>query len=181
MLLEKVLAIHRKVLGEAHFRTASDYLNLATSLSMQGKYAEAEEGFRQAVALRHKVLGDDHPATAEAHNNLATDLVAQGKCAEAEEELPQGAGHQSATCWARSTPYTAQIYNSIAMNLNAQGKYAEAEAGFRKALAIYRKVWASSTAARPEAITTWRSTLPLSSRSSRQRQATKRPWPSRKR
>jgi CHAT domain-containing protein/tetratricopeptide (TPR) repeat protein len=138
-LLEKVLAIHRTVLGEEHFRTASDYLNVAASLNMQGKYAEAEDGYRHAVALRQKVLGEDHPATAEALNDLALDLVALGRCAEAEEDLRKALAI-SLSVLGEEYPYTAQIYNSIAMNLNAQGKYAEAEAGYRKALAIYRKV-----------------------------------------
>jgi hypothetical protein len=45
-LLEKVLAIWRKVLGEEHPDTAAGYNNVAYNLNAQGKYKEAEEGYR---------------------------------------------------------------------------------------------------------------------------------------
>ena len=54
------------------------------NLNAQGKYAEAEPLFRQALAIRRKLLGEDHPDTAQSYNNVAGNLNAQGKYAEAE-------------------------------------------------------------------------------------------------
>jgi hypothetical protein len=52
------------VLGEEHPLTATNYNNLALNLGDQGKYREAEEGYRKALAIRRKVLGEEHPLTA---------------------------------------------------------------------------------------------------------------------
>ena len=84
-LLDKVLAIDRKVLGEEHPDTAQSYNNVAYNLNAQGKHREAEEGYRKALAIRRKVLGEEHPDTASSYNNVAANLNAQGKHREAEE------------------------------------------------------------------------------------------------
>jgi hypothetical protein len=42
--------------------------NLATVLSDQGKYEEAEEMHRQALGLRETVLGREHPDTLTSMN-----------------------------------------------------------------------------------------------------------------
>jgi hypothetical protein len=138
-LLDRALAIRRKVLGEEHPDTATSYDNVAFNLNAQGKYVAAEEGHRKALGIYRKVLGEEHPDTAGSYNNLALNLTAQAKYAAAEE------GNRKALEIRRKVlgeehPDTAQSYNNLAGNLNAQGKYAAAEEGFRKALDICRKV-----------------------------------------
>jgi hypothetical protein len=138
-LLEKILAIRRKVLGEDHSNTASSYNNLATNQDAQGKHALAEVGHRKALAIRLEVLGEDHPDTAESYNNLAANQDAQGKHIQAEE------GYRKALAIYRKVlgedhPLTATSYNNLTHSQHAQGKYAPAEVGLRRALAIYRKV-----------------------------------------
>jgi len=59
--------------------------NLATSLSSQGKNAEAEEMQRAVLVLQKRVLEAEHPGTMTTAHNLATSLFDQGKYAEAEE------------------------------------------------------------------------------------------------
>ena len=59
--------------------------NLATVLSDQGKYEQAEEMHRQALELRETVLGKEHPDTLTSMNNLASVLSDQGKYEQAEE------------------------------------------------------------------------------------------------
>ncbi|MHB1426036.1 MAG: tetratricopeptide repeat protein [Gemmataceae bacterium] len=85
LLLEQVLSICRKVLGEEHPHTATSYNNLAGNQNAQGKYREAEEGFGKALAIFRKVLGEEHPDTATSYNNVALNQNAQGKYREAEE------------------------------------------------------------------------------------------------
>jgi hypothetical protein len=57
---------------------------VATSLGMQGRYAEAGPLLRRALAVREQSLGPNHPRTATSYSNLAYNLDAQGRHAEAE-------------------------------------------------------------------------------------------------
>jgi tetratricopeptide (TPR) repeat protein len=70
-LLEKVLLIRRKLLGEEHPLTAQGYNDLGYGQSFQGQYTQAEESFRTALAICRRVLGEDHPDTATCYNNIA--------------------------------------------------------------------------------------------------------------
>ncbi|MHB1423289.1 MAG: tetratricopeptide repeat protein [Gemmataceae bacterium] len=138
-VLQKSLAIRRKLLGEEHPDTASSYNSLALNLNAQGKYWEAEKGFRNALDVREKILGEEHPDTARSHNSLALNLNAQGKYWEAED------GFRKALAIFRKVlgeehPDTAASYNNVAVNLQSQGRYREAEEGHSKGLAIRRKV-----------------------------------------
>src|SRR5262249_58464558 len=74
----------RQLPGREGPTTATACDRLAANLNRQGKYQEAEEGFRKALALRLKVLGEEHPQTAASMDNVASNLAAQGKLAEAE-------------------------------------------------------------------------------------------------
>ena len=62
----------------------SDTDNLALSLWHQGKYAEADPFYRQAIEIDEKALGGDHPTVATLYSNLAALLYTQGKHGEAE-------------------------------------------------------------------------------------------------
>jgi tetratricopeptide (TPR) repeat protein/CHAT domain-containing protein len=138
-LLEKVLAVRRKVLGEEHPDTATSYSWVAANLQAQGRYKEAQEGFQKALDIRRRLLGDEHPDTAKSCNNVAANLNALGRYKEAQE------GYQKALDIYRKVvgedhPNTASCYNNVALNLQAQGRYKEAQEGFQKALSIRRKV-----------------------------------------
>jgi hypothetical protein len=138
-LLEKVLAIHRKVLGEEHPDTAQSINNVASTLNSQGKYAAAAEGHRKALAIRRKVLGDENPHTATSYDNLGFSLNGQGLYAAAEESLRKALDIYRKVLGEEHSD-TATSYDNLSGNLHAQGKYAAAEENSRKALAIYRKV-----------------------------------------
>jgi hypothetical protein len=63
-----LLGARRRVLGEEHPDTLTSANDLAASLLLQGKYAEAEEMLQAVLAARRRVLGSVHPdalATAE--------------------------------------------------------------------------------------------------------------------
>ena len=53
----------------------------------QGRNAEAERLYKQAVARSEKTLGPDHPDLADVLENLAASLQGQGRHAEAEPLL----------------------------------------------------------------------------------------------
>jgi tetratricopeptide (TPR) repeat protein len=50
----------------------------------QGRYAEAEPLYKEALAIKAKVLGKEHPSYATSCNNLAELYESQGRYAEAE-------------------------------------------------------------------------------------------------
>jgi tetratricopeptide (TPR) repeat protein len=138
-LLENVLALRRKVLGEEHPHTAAGYNNLAYIQQAQGKYNEAAEGHRKALAIRRKVLGEEHPDTAASYTNVAVNQNAQGKYAEAEVGLRRALAIYRKVL-GEEHPSTILGFNNLAGNQNAQGKYAAAEEGLRRALTLRRKV-----------------------------------------
>ena len=78
------------MLGEEHTDTANSY-NVAYNLNAQGKYSEAEEGYRKALAIRRTVLGEARPNTAQSYNNLAYNLKTQGNYRDAETFYLRGA------------------------------------------------------------------------------------------
>jgi Tfp pilus assembly protein PilF len=137
-LLEKALAIRRRLLGEDHPETATSHSNLAGNLDMQGKCVEAEPLHRQALATYLRALGKDHKDTAGSYNNLAVNLDMQGKHVEA-EPLHRQALAIRLKAMGEGHPDNATIYNNLGINLDGQGRYAEAELLFRKALAIHIK------------------------------------------
>jgi hypothetical protein len=73
VLLEKVLALNRRVLGEGHPSTAEGENDLAQNLRARGRYTLAQRLNEQALAVYRKTLGEEHPATAEAYIGVAQD------------------------------------------------------------------------------------------------------------
>ena len=57
--------------------------NLGVLYRAQGKYAEAEPLFKQALAIKKKVLGSEHPGVATSLENYAALLRKTGRSAEA--------------------------------------------------------------------------------------------------
>ena len=72
--------------GSDHPDTLASLNNLANALHDQGKHAEAEGLYRQALEARRRVLGADHPDTLTSLNNLVSALVAQHKLTAAQEQ-----------------------------------------------------------------------------------------------
>jgi hypothetical protein len=64
--------LYETVLGEEHLYTLTNMNNLASVLSDQGKYEQAEEMHRQALRLRETVLGNEHPSTLTSMANLTS-------------------------------------------------------------------------------------------------------------
>ncbi|HKI19059.1 MAG TPA: tetratricopeptide repeat protein [Isosphaeraceae bacterium] len=94
----------------------------AETLLAQGKYAQAQPLFEQALEIRRRLLTDDHPQTASSYNNVAVNLMYQGKYAAA-QPLYEKALEINRRLLTDDHPNTAISYNSLAANLSAQGKY----------------------------------------------------------
>jgi hypothetical protein len=110
---------------------------VAYNLQAQGRYAEAQPLFEEALRIVRKALGEGHPDTARSYNGVAANLNSQGRYAEA-QPLFEKALRIRRTALGEDHPTTAQSYNNVAYNLQAQGRYAEAQPLFQKALRIWR-------------------------------------------
>jgi hypothetical protein len=84
------------VRGPEHPNTLTTKVNLAGSLSGQGKYPEAEALLRQVLEAEERVLGPEHRHTLTTKDNLARSLVWQGKHPSTEGVREEGQPDRSA-------------------------------------------------------------------------------------
>ena len=128
------LAAERAQGGDRAPNTLAALGNLANNLRDQGKLAEAEPLFREALAARREVTGNDHLATMQAAGNLGQVLLAQGKLAEAEPLLVE------VVAWWRKKNGYGGIYSSSLVELRReQGRLDEAEQELGTLVADLRK------------------------------------------
>jgi tetratricopeptide (TPR) repeat protein len=135
----EVLETYHKILGDEHPYTARARNNLAVNQTSQGRFAEAEQGYRKALDVCPKALGEVHPQTAMTYSNLARNLAEQRRYAEAEPSYRKALDLYRRLL-GEEHPTTARAYSGLAESQDAQGKYAEAEKGFRRALEVRRKL-----------------------------------------
>jgi tetratricopeptide (TPR) repeat protein len=98
---------------------ALGYYNLGNAFWHDGKYAEAEEAYREALSLK--------PGYPEAHFNLGKALRDQGRLDEAEEEYRLSI---------KLKPGFPEAHNNLGNALAGQGRYQEAEAEYREAIRL---------------------------------------------
>ncbi|PKQ69769.1 CHAT domain [Raineya orbicola] len=104
----------------------------------QGRYAEAEKLFKEALAIRAKTLSKEHPDYAQSCHNLASLYKDQGRYAEA-ETLYKEAHSIYAKTLGKEHPDYANSCNSLALLYHYQGRYAEAEPLYKEAHSIFVK------------------------------------------
>jgi tetratricopeptide (TPR) repeat protein len=137
--LQRRAAVQRieRARGHADPDAVATRANLAYAVSNQGRYAESEPLFRQALADATKVFGPDHAYTLTVANNLAWVLNRLGRGADAEalyrkvyeaRRRTLGAEHRS----------TLTSLNNLAVQLRRRGAVAEAEPLLRQAYAGFR-------------------------------------------
>ncbi|KAK6214532.1 hypothetical protein LQW54_004253 [Pestalotiopsis sp. IQ-011] len=112
---------------------------VAVSHNNLGKYAKAEEIYRETLELRKSVLGPEHPSTLVSINNLANMLNSQGKYEEAEEMLRETLELRKSVLGPEH-PSTLESINNLAVVLDSQGKYEEAEEMHRETLELRKSV-----------------------------------------
>ena len=110
----------------------------AVTMQAQGRVAEAEELFREALKIDRKTIGKTHPDYSTHLNNLASVVQAQERVAEA-EELYREALEIGRKTIGQGHPNYASGLSNLALVVRAQGRYPEAETLSREALGIDRK------------------------------------------
>ncbi|MCJ1349153.1 hypothetical protein MMC31_007389 [Peltigera leucophlebia] len=82
-LLQQILEVRKRLLGDEHPNTLKVMSNLAKSFIKLGRYQEAMPLYTQTLELRKRVLGDEHPDTLWSMNNLAASYSHLGQYQEA--------------------------------------------------------------------------------------------------
>lgn len=119
--------------SEQHPLVAASLNNLASFYQFQGKYAEAEPLFIQALAINQQA--DNHLNLAISLNNLAGLYKAQGKYTEAEALYVQALAIKQEAL-GEPHPSLATSLNNLASVYYAQERYDEAEAIYQKVLEL---------------------------------------------
>ena len=110
----------------------------AITLQAQGRVAEAEALYREALEIDRKTIGEAHPDYAIRLNNLAGVVEDQGRYAEAETLYREALEIGRKTIGEAHPDYGTRL-NNLAGVVKVRGRYAEAEGLYREALEIGRK------------------------------------------
>lgn len=142
-LLERSLALRRRVFGEEHPAVAESLEALGTLVQIQGDLDRAEALQRQGLRIRRKLLRDGDPAVALSLNGLATVLIARARYDEAERLLREAL--------AINRSHYGDEHQEVAMDLanlgyvvKQKGDLAAAEAFYQEALGILRKLFGTA-------------------------------------
>ena len=136
---ERILSQRKRKWGMEHRVTLCSMNIVASVLSVQGQYVEAEKMHRETLALREKVLGTEHPNTLLSMNSVAFVLGRQGQYAEAEKMLRETLALQEKIL-GKEHPDTLLSMSIVAVLLSEQSQHAEAEKICRETLALREKV-----------------------------------------
>lgn len=137
----KRLDIARRLHGDAdHLEVVGGLNDLGIVLRSQGRLAEAEPIFRDALAMRRRLFKGDHPDVSQNLHSLGRLLEGQGKWAEA-EALYRDDLAMLKRLYRGDHAAVAQSLHTLGHLLYVQGKPTEAEAFAREALAIYRRLF----------------------------------------
>jgi tetratricopeptide (TPR) repeat protein len=110
-------------------------LELAMTLEVEERYAEAEALLRQVLELERQLLDPSPACRAEAMELLGSLMSWQGRYHEAEALLKQ-ALVQRQEIDGPSHPFSAVVVDSLALAVGAQGRTREAESLLRRSLEI---------------------------------------------
>lgn len=155
-VLREALQMRLRLYGPDHHSVAESHNGLALMFLSQGRYAAAEEGFREAMRIMklvHAAQGGEHWLVALTTNNLARSLHYQCDY-EGAERLYREALRLFGRVLGESHPYVAMCLRNLASSLIETGDFVEAEALAGEALEIYR-----GASADPPSISAVESTL----------------------
>jgi tetratricopeptide (TPR) repeat protein len=139
---QQAINIIRKFSDYDRNSLATSLNNLAGLYRSQGKWAEAEPLYDEALAIRRTLFGDrPNNDLAASLNNLAGLYRSQGKWAEAEPLYDEALAICRTLFGERPNNNLATSLNNLAYLYRSQGKWAEAEPLYDEALAICRTLF----------------------------------------
>ncbi len=140
----EAVGVHEQIVDwvkSEHGEKSAEYAiclnNLAGVVKAQGRYAQAEDLYREALQIGRTTIGEGHPNYAIRLNNLAGVVKVQGRHEEAEGLFREALEIDRATIGTEHPAYATHL-NNLASVVRAQERYAEADGLYRKALKIDR-------------------------------------------
>ena len=140
--------MHKRLFKGDHPDVASSLNNLAALLQAQGKLADAEPLFQDALDMPKRLFKGDHPDVATSLNNLAVLLPGPGEAGRRRATLQRRPGHEQAAVQGRPPRRGHQPEQPGATCYQAQGKLADAEP-------LYRTPWTCESGCSRATTPTW--------------------------
>ncbi len=136
-LYRQAMSTFRRIGGQRALESLV-LMNLATNLSSQKKYQDADAIFQEAIALSRELFGENHAAVAVVMTHYARMYLLKGEYAKA-EEIMRPAVEIARKSLPAGHPESAQILVTFGIVLVRAGKALEGEPFLREALAIREK------------------------------------------
>ncbi len=125
---------------DGHPNLAQCLNNLGIMYWEQGRGADAEPLWKDALAMNRRLFKGDHPMVAASLNNLANLYWSQGKLADAEPLRKEGLGMIKRLVNDKDHPDVAVCLTNLGSLYRDQGKLAAAEPLFKDALAMRKRL-----------------------------------------
>ena len=142
-LLNKALAIRKKLLGEKSAEYAETLQNLASLYKLMGRYQEAASEYQKVLAIRKEVLGEAHPDYATTLNSLASLYKRTNNLDKAEPLYLEALNIRKAAFGEENAEYALSLDNLANFYQNTN-QYKKAENIYKQAIAIRKKVYGLS-------------------------------------
>jgi serine/threonine protein kinase/tetratricopeptide (TPR) repeat protein len=139
-LNQRVLALHRRLFGEAHPLVAEDLINLGAIQHERGHYSDAEGFYRRALEINRAWYGKDSYRTASNLTMLGRTLYLEKRLDDARDLLTEALAIQEHV-FGRVHPRVASALNDLGNVAINQNRLDDAEADFRRIGEIYRSVY----------------------------------------
>lgn len=144
-LLERALAVQRRVFGPDHPETLRTESLLGRTLQTEGHSEQAEKLERETLASQRRVLGPENRDTLSTMSRLAGVLMWEGQVSEA-EKLDRELLETRRRIFGPEAPETVQAMDNLAYCLSVEGEQGkeadlpESEKLSREALAIKQRI-----------------------------------------
>ncbi|KEP44973.1 kinesin light chain, partial [Rhizoctonia solani 123E] len=125
-LLQPLVRVFKKVLGEEHPDTLRSMNSLAYIYSNLGRHSEAEQLQVRVLDAQKRVLGEERPDTLRSTNNLASTYSHLGRHSEA-EQLQVKVLDAKKRVLGEEHPDTLTSMNNLAYTYSNLGRHSEAE------------------------------------------------------
>ncbi len=135
----ELVETYQRTLGLEDPATLVSMFNLAGTINMQGRHAEAEAMHRETLAIKQIVLTPEHPATLQSMSGLASAINQQGRHAEAEQLFREVVEIQSHVLGLENGSTLRSMAN-LANAINQQGRHTEAVEIYREVLEARARV-----------------------------------------
>ncbi|CAJ1936762.1 unnamed protein product [Cylindrotheca closterium] len=139
-MLEKVLEIQTKELGEDDLSVALTTHHIGNVLMREGKYDEALETLTRALEIRHTKLGASHDDTVKTYELIGSVFMESGDHEKAEKYYRTVVVIKS-KFHSLESPALMNLNQNLALSLQRQGKFSEAQKIQKEVLANLLQVY----------------------------------------